>query len=282
MISRLKDRVAPAVTRRRLLAGVGALALAGVLSGCNVTFGATKGVTTQAHEEFRLWYGMAIAGIAVAVFVWLLIFWSIFRYRRRDDHIPKQTQEHVPLEITYTVIPILMVIVIFVFTVIVENFVDSNPTPSGAVVNVTAYQWGWIFQYAHANGVTVRTAEKAGPTLLPRSYFAKRYPTLTLPVGETSRIYLRSADVVHGFYVHSFNFDRYAQPGVTNVFSFTPTTTGWFPAQCTQYCGLYHSEMLFNVHIVTDAQYTTWLKNAELHPQSLTGATSQPTRPGPQ
>jgi cytochrome c oxidase subunit 2 len=282
MFHRLTKRIAAATSRRRLLAATTALVAAAVLSGCNVTFGATKGITTQAHEEFRLWYGMAIAGILVALIVWGLIFWAIFRYRRKDERIPKQTQEHVPLEITYTIIPIIMVIIIFAFTVITENFVDANPAPTGAVVNITAYQWGWAFQYAHTDGVTVSTAERAGPTLLPKSYFASIYPTLTLPVDETTRIFLRSQDVVHGFYVHSFNFSRYAQPGVTNEFSFTPTQTGWFPGQCTQYCGLYHSEMLFNVHVVTDSQYKTWLANAEKNPHALTGASSQPTRPGPQ
>lgn len=249
------------------------------LSGCNVTFGATKGVTNQSHEEFRLWFGMAIAGIAVAVFVWGLIAWAVVRYRRRDDSIPKQTHEHIPLEITYTVIPIIMVIIIFVFTVFVENYVDNNPSRPSATVNITAYQWGWIFEYANTGGVTVQTAAKAGPELLPRSYFAKVYPTLTLPVNETTRIFLRSHDVVHGFYVHEFNFSRYAQPGVTNEFSFTPTTTGWFPGQCTQYCGLYHSEMLFNVHVVSDSTFRTWLATEERNVKSATlSAYSHPTK----
>jgi len=248
----------------RLLPAALLVTLIAALSGCNVTFGATKGVTQQSHEEFRLWYGMGIAGIVVAVFVWGLIAWAVVRYRRRDpNHIPKQVQEHIPLEITYTIVPIIMVVVIFVFTVLVENYVDNNPARPAATVDVTAYQWGWIFQYANTGGVTVQTAAKAGPELLPRSYFDKVYPTLTLPVNETTRIFLRSNDVVHGFYVHEFNFSRYAQPGVTNEFSFTPTKTGWFPAQCTQYCGLYHSEMLFNVHIVSDSAFHTWLSDEE-------------------
>ncbi len=273
-------------TWREHLAPVAVLAgVVTALSGCNLvpTFGATRGVTTQAHEEYRLWYWMAIAGIAVAVFVWGLIGWAVLRYRRRDDHMPKQVHEHIPLEITYTVIPLLMVIVIFVFTVMTENFVDNNPPRPAAVINVTAYQWGWIFKYAHTGGVTIQTAEKAAPSLLPKSYFNKVYPTLTIPVDETTRIYLRSLDVVHGFYVHEFNFSRYAQPGVTNTISFTPTTTGWFPGQCTQFCGLYHSEMLFNVHVVPDAWYRTWLKAEErsVKHERLFGFAPLPAKAGP-
>jgi cytochrome c oxidase subunit 2 len=89
------------------------------------------------------------------------------------------------------------------------------------------------------------------------------YPTLELPVNETTRIFLRSNDVIHGFYVHAFNFSRYAQPGITNEFEIRPTQTGRFAAQCTQYCGLYHSEMLFNVKIVPQAQFQSWLTQQE-------------------
>ncbi len=246
------------------------VALALVLTGCNEepTFGATKGVTTQSHEEYSLWYGMAIAGIIVAIIVWALIFWAVFRYRKKDDRLPRQFQEHIPLELTYTLIPLVMVLVIFGFTFVVENSIDRVTTKPAVIVNVTGYQWGWIFNYSKADGQTlhglnVQTAANVAPSTLPKNYFSPLYPTLELPLGETTRFFLRSNDVIHGFYVHAFNFDRYAQPGVTNEFEMKPTQTGWFRAQCTQYCGLYHSEMLFNVKIVPPAEFSTWLKQQE-------------------
>ncbi len=271
---------------RRVAIATTCVAAAVVLAGCNEepTWGATKGVTKQAHDEFKLWYGMALAGIAVAAIVWALIFWAILRYRRRDDRIPKQFQDHRVLELIYTIVPVIMVVIIFIFTVAVENFMDANPAKPAARIDVTAYQWGWRFAYDRTGGVVVQSANNGHPTTLPRSYFAKQYPTLTLPEGQTSRIYLRSNDVVHGFYVHAFNFSRYALPGWLNIFSFTPTRTGWFPGQCTQYCGLYHSEMLFNVHIVTPAEFRTWLahKESQLHsPGAVTTAeTSSSTGTG--
>jgi cytochrome c oxidase subunit 2 len=236
-----------------------------VLAGCNTTFGATKGQTTQANLEFRLWYWMMIAGIAVAIFVWALIFWAIFRYRRRNDTIPKQTHEHIPLEITYTIIPLLMVFVIFGAGFIVENKVDNVLTKPAVIINVTAYQWGWIFQYSKPNSnIVVETAPSAHPTVLPQPYTdTALYPQMVVPEGETVRIFLRSQDVIHGFYVHAFNFSRYAQPGVTNEFEFKPTQTGYYAGQCTQYCGLYHSEMLFSVHVVTPSQFQTWVSQQE-------------------
>jgi cytochrome c oxidase subunit 2 len=206
---------------------------------------------------------MMVAGFAVAIFVWLLIFWSILRYRKRkgDNTVPRQFHEHIALEWTYTIIPLLMVGVIFYFTVVVENQVDNTLAPPAVIVNVTGYQWGWRFAYSKPDGgVIVQTAPGAAPSALAKPYSdTKLYPQLVLPEGETVRFFLRSTDVIHGFYVRDFNFSRYVQPGVVNQFEIKPTSTGVFAGQCTQYCGLYHSEMLFSVRVVTASQFNTWI-----------------------
>jgi cytochrome c oxidase subunit 2 len=247
-----------------------------VLTGCNVRFGQSPGVTTQGHLEFRLWFWMMIAGLAVAVFVWGLIFWAIFRYRKKDDTLPKQFQEHYKLEITYTIIPLIMVLVIFGFTFVAENSIDNVLKPAQVIVNVTGYQWGWEFQYSKPGPnpqvncqtspqdcVTVETAPGAAPSALAQPYTSSIYPQLVLPADETVRVFLRSDDVIHGFYIRAFNFSRYAQPPLTNSFEFHPTTLGVYPGQCTQYCGLYHSEMLFSVRVDTPAQFQTWFSQQE-------------------
>jgi cytochrome c oxidase subunit 2 len=261
---------------RRLGPAAAVTALALLLTGCDVRFGQVRGATSQSHLEFRLWFWMMVAGVAVAVFVWALIFWAIFRYRRRDDRMPRQFQEHIGLEVTYTVIPLIMVLIIFGFTFVVENNIDNVLTPPQVIVNVTGYQWGWIFQYSkpgpnpHANCstspqdcITVETPLNAAESALAQPYTSSIYPQLVLPVGETVRIFLRSDDVIHGFYIHAFNFSRYAQPGVVNQFEFHPTVTGIYPGQCTQYCGLYHSEMLFSVKVDTPSQFQAWFTQQE-------------------
>ena len=81
---------------------------------------------------------------------------------------------------------------------------------------------------------------------------------MVLPVGETVQITLVSNDVIHGFYVRDFNFSRYALPGVVNHFDLNIVSPGFYPGQCTQICGLYHSEMLFSVRAVSPSQFTSW------------------------
>ena len=235
-----------------------------LLSGCNVmTFGGFRGVTVQAKDEFKLWQGMLIAGFIVGGIVYALIIWASIGYRRRHaDFIPHQFHSNKPIEIIYTTLPILIIAGIFYFTVVTENEVDAVSSTPSEIVHVVAYRWGWQFSYDSGSnvsqGVLIKTA--AEPKLLAQPFAtSSQYPQLVLPEGETIRIVLQSADTIHGFYIPEFNFSRYAQPGVTNKFDFTPTTIGTYSGQCTQYCGLYHSEMRFSVQVVTPAKFQQWL-----------------------
>ena len=226
-----------------------------LLAGCQLpSFGAYKGVTSQGHDAFKLWQLFFIAGSVVFLIVFFLILWAVLRYRKKSDVIPPQTQYHTLFEITYTVVPILLVFVLFAFTFVTENEVDALSTNDPLTVNVTAFQWGWQFQYPGYD-VKVIGVETENPTMV-------------LPANRTVRIFLRSKDVIHGFYVPQFNFSRYALPGVTNQFDLDVQHTGTFRGQCTQFCGLYHSLMVFQVKAVTPTQFTAWVH----HKQATTTA----------
>lgn len=224
------------------------------------------GATVQGHDTYKLWVGTAIAGIVVAGFVYLLIFWAIFAYRRRgNDGIPRQFRENYRLEILYTVLPLIIVAGLFYFTVITENKVDAVSNRPDEVVNVVAFRWGWRFIYAdgahRSQGVIVQSPGLPQP--LPADASSPEYPQLLLPIGSTIEIDLSSIDVIHGFYVPEFDFSRQAIPGIKNVFDFTPTRLGVFRGECVQYCGLYHSEMLFSVRVVSQPQFRSWLTAAQ-------------------
>lgn len=224
------------------------VAAAFLLGGCQVpSFGAYRGATTQGHATFKLWQGSMIAALAVGALVLGLILWAVLRYRKRDDAMPKQTQYHLPLEIAYTVIPLIIVAFLFYFTVVTENQVDALPPQPAVKVKVTAFQWGWRFHYL-GHHVVVEGNDVTGDV-----------PEMVLPVGQTVRIILVSNDVVHGFYVAAFDFSRYALPGVTNRFDLNVRHAGVYPGRCTQFCGLYHTQMLFTVKAVPAPQFQTWL-----------------------
>jgi cytochrome c oxidase subunit II len=245
---------------RRRLAVAGSLALGAVLlTGCQLpTFGAYKGATSQARSTFHLWQGFFIAGLIVGGFVFLLILWAVFRYRRRSDDMPRQTQYHTVLEIFYTVVPILIVIGLFVATVIVENKVTAVEPNPYTEIHVYAFQWGWEFQYDNGVKVIGQTTDA---------------PTMVVPTAETVRVYLRSYDVLHGFYVPEFNFSRYASPGYWTSFDLNVLHDGVYRGQCTQLCGLFHSLMFFNVRSVSPNAYQSWLQTTgafqRAHPNSI-------------
>jgi cytochrome c oxidase subunit 2 len=176
--------------------------LATVLSACSLpAFGGYKGATTQGHDTHTLYAWLVIAAIVVGGITLILILWAVFRYRKKSDVIPKQFQYHIPLEITYTVIPVIIVLIVFFFTVNVENKVDAVIPNPYVKVKVTAFQWGWNFDYPQlhidVHGVALQN------------------PEMVLPTGETARITLVSADVVHGFYVRQFMPNRELQTYLT-------------------------------------------------------------------
>lgn len=249
------------------LLAVGAALL---LTGCNAypSYGANRGATKQGQDIFKLYSGMMTTGIIVGGAVGLLILYTVLRYRRRSDDIPRQFHENIVVEILYTAIPIIIVFVLFFFTVITENRVgqiqptNATLTATGKpVVNikVTAFQWGWQFSYKQLN-VSVAGETTHGP--------GNHGPQMVVPVGETVQILLVSNDVIHGFYVHDFNFSRYALPGVNNYFDLDVVRAGTYNGQCTQICGLYHSEMLFTVKAVSPPAFTQWI-----HQEIATGHT---------
>jgi cytochrome c oxidase subunit 2 len=236
-----------ALPRSRRLALLAALAAPVILAGCQVpTFGAYKGATTQGQDAFKLWQGFFIAGLVVGGFVLLLIVYAVVRYRKRSDALPRQTQYHTLIEILYTIIPIVTVLGLFVFTVITENEVDAVP-PGPVQVDVYAFQWGWEFFYPQTGRTVIGETTEA--------------PQMVVPAGQTVNIDLQSRDTIHGFYVPQFNFSRYAQPGVANKFNINVIHPGVYRGQCTQLCGIYHSLMFFSVKAVTPGAFQTWVHN---------------------
>jgi cytochrome c oxidase subunit 2 len=220
------------------------------------------GCTPQSvTEEGRAIYGLynVFMYIAAVVFVVVsgLVVWSVVRYRRRDDELPTQTHGNNRLELTWTLIPTVIVLVLFVLTMQAQNKVLDQSGKADVNLTVTAFQWSWRFTYEGTGAEVLGSPEQV--------------PEMVVPVGQTIRIKLVSADVVHSFYVPQTLFKRQAIPGTDNFFDLTFEKTGLFHGQCTQFCGLQHPDMVFRVRVVTQGEYQSWLAAA-----SRRGAAGQP------
>ena len=237
--------------RVALAATFGALALS--LSGCSwqhvLGLGWPQGITPEAHANRDLFVGSVAAALVVGVIVWGLTFWTITFHRKKkgDDELPRQFGYNMPLELVLTVIPFLIISVLFYFTVVVQQkMLHKDPNPE-VVVDVTAFQWNWKFGYqkiafkdgtfnydgadaarkealvSKPEGMDARSGEeKVGAVrgLNPedRSYLnfdkvetlgtSDEIPVLVVPAGKRIEFQVASADVIHSFWVPEFLFKR--------------------------------------------------------------------------
>lgn len=258
-------------------AGVGAFALAGC-SADTVSqwsrFGLPVAASDRAPLIGNLWTGAWIAALVVGVFVWGLIIWVMIRYRKKSpDQQPEQKQYNLPLELLYTLVPFLIIAVLFFFTVQTQNGVlaKASEQQSGLhTVNVIGQKWSWTFNYMEADNPAVGAVVHQAGTI-------DKIPDLYLPVDKPVRFNLTSGDVIHSFYIPAFYFKLDVIPGRVNSFDVTPDRIGTYSGKCAELCGTYHAAMLFTVHVVSEEDYLAYLN--QLKAAGQTGEITAPAYP---
>jgi cytochrome c oxidase subunit 2 len=242
--------------KRTLTALIGAVLGSAFLSGCSLKsndisgMGFPKNTTSVNDVSLSLWQGAWIAGGVVGVITLILILWPAIFHRKNDEkkgEFPKQTQYNIPVEILYTVIPFIIVAVLFYFTAVKQEKIVDLKTPAQHEITVDGFQWSWQFGYPEAGKEAVVTGTPENP------------PTLYLPQGESVRFTINSNDVVHGFWIPAFMIQMQNLPGVTNHLQFTANKVGTYPGRCNILCGRNHAQMIFKVKVVTPEQYQKYL-----------------------
>jgi cytochrome c oxidase subunit 2 len=257
----------PAGARRVGLVGAAAVGMM-LLASCSAAeqesikrLGQPEGITDRTDSLHGLWMGAWLAALLVGVLVWGLIIYAAIKFRRRhDDEIPVQTRYNLPIEILYTVAPVIMVLVFFFFTVTVQNETlaeaNENGDTADHTITVVGQQWSWTFNYDKDEALD-------GSTTVYDVGTPANKPTLVLPVNESVEVKLRSPDVIHSFWVPAFLFKMDVVPGRDNHFSFTPTREGTFVGRCAELCGVYHSRMLFDLRVVSAEEYAAHLRDLQ-------------------
>ncbi|HEU5035185.1 MAG TPA: cytochrome c oxidase subunit II [Mycobacteriales bacterium] len=214
-------------------------------------------VTEQGQKVLGVWRGSLITAMCVGAFVIGLILWSAVFFRRKGvGYMPRQVRYNLPIEVLYTVVPVIMVAILFYFTALRENDEDKFSAHPDLRIQVVGFQWAWQFNYLNDGlSITGRPGD---------------YPQLVIPVGEKIRFYETSPDVIHSFWVIPFLFKRDVVPGHPNSFEVTVTKQGTFDGKCTEYCGVDHDRMLFTVKAVSKSAYQAWLAKAKATAQAGT------------
>ncbi len=218
-------------------------------------------VTNMTERITSLWTGSWIAALIVGAITWGLIIWCVAVYRKRkdDDTLPVQLRYHVPLEIMYVILPILMVGVLFFYTARDMSAIEDTTTEEpDLVVEVYGKQWSWDFNYldddVYDTGVHVDDIGAPGNP--------DRLPTLYLPVDERVEFQLRSRDVIHSFWIPAFLYKKDMFPGNhINTFQVVPTREGVYAGKCAELCGQHHAGMLFNVAVVSREEYDAHIES---------------------
>jgi cytochrome c oxidase subunit 2 len=239
----------------RLASAAGLLAV--TLAGCSteevLRFGWPEGITPQAEAMRELWTWSVIAALVVGVLVWSLMFWVVIRYRRRGDELPVQTRFNLPIEVLYTVAPVLIVCVLFYYTAITQTYVDDKAENPDVTVSVVGFKWNWQFAYPEELGSDGRAVQVVGST--------EQVPVLVLPTGKRVRFVETSNDVIHSFWVPEMLFKRDVIPGRTNEFEIDSIDrTGAYVGRCAELCGTYHSNMNFEVRAVSPEDFDSYIE----------------------
>jgi cytochrome c oxidase subunit 2 len=203
--------------------------------------GPTFWMPEQAAAEAPMvdWIFEGINYVCYFFFVVILALLVIFawKYRQRGhEKAQGEVTHNTPLELTWTIIPLILVIAIFYIGM--EGYLNLRRSPLGAYeVNVTAQRWSWSF--AHRNGCSDTT--------------------LHVPVGRPVRLLMQSQDVLHALYIPAFRVKQDIVPGRITDLWFTPTRTGTFQLYCAEYCGKDHSQMLAQVVVQNDDEFQSYL-----------------------
>ena len=238
--------------------------------------------TNIAAEQHSLHWMMMVICMLIFVAVFGVMFYSIWKHRKSVGHKPASFHESVKVEIAWTVVPLIIVVIMAIPAT--RTVVAQKDTSNADItIKATGYQWRWGYDYLKGEGdgisfissldneqrVLSNTGAK-GVTL--DNYLLKVDNPLVVPVNKKIRIITTSSDVIHAFAVPSFGIKQDAIPGFVRDTWFKAEITGDFYGQCQELCGKEHAYMPIHVKVLSEADYSAWVKtqqtkkNAEAQP----------------
>jgi cytochrome c oxidase subunit 2 len=246
------------LARWALLPIVGALTV--ILAGCTQAQLTgflpedSAGATDHTDRVTGLWVTSWIVLLAVGIVTWGLIIWAAVVYRRRKGQtgLPVQLRYNMPIEIFYTIVPLVLVIGFFAFTARDQSVIEEPIADPDVQIEVYGQRWSWAFNYTQEDVFEVGIQAQEGED---GRIDTDQLPVLYLPVGETVEIKIESRDVIHSFWIVDFLYKKDMIPARSNYMYFTPLKEGEYDGKCAELCGEYHSQMLFKVKVVSREEY---------------------------
>ena len=210
----------------------------------------------QAKTMYDVWTGSVAAAAAVGLAMYILIAITVIRDRKKTEELPPQVRYNLPIEVLYTVVPFVIIAVLFFYTAVAENKVNKLTKNPDVTIGVVGFVWNWQFNYLD-DKVQVTGEPKEG-----------HEATLVLPVNKRIKFIETSPDVIHSFWVPDFLFKRDVIPGRLNAFEIRPTAIGTYTGRCAELCGEKHDRMNFFVKVVSEQDYETYIAGLKADPNA--------------
>ncbi len=257
------------VLRAAMLVALGVLAAFGISSGAMALpqdggLGLQDAASPVMHEITSFHNLLLVIIVAITIFVSLLLLWVMIRYNRRANPEPANFSHNTLIEVIWTAVPIVILVIIAIPSFRLLYFQDTIPEDIDLTVKATAHQWYWSYSYPDHGEIEfdsymLKEDELTDPSLR----LLDVDNAVVVPVGAKVRILVTSTDVIHNFAMPQFGLKTDAVPGRINETWFQAEREGSFFGQCSELCGKDHAFMPIRINVVSDAEFAAWVEKAK-------------------
>ena len=265
----------------RLSAGVLAASLSAVALANDMTtrYNLRTPASEIAENLYTLHNFLLVVCILICVAVFGVMFYSIYAHRKSKGHQPANFHESTSLEIAWTVVPFLIVVVIGVYATPMV-MAQKDTTNADITVKATGYQWKWGYDYLKGEGqgiafystLTTPYEQRINEQAKTLNYLSEVDNPLVVPVGKKIRVVTTANDVIHAWMVPAFGVKQDAIPGFVRDTWFKAEKVGTYNGHCAELCGKDHAFMPIVVRVVTAEEYTAWVNEQKSKSAAVSGA----------
>ena len=265
----------------RLSAGVLAASLSAVALANDMTtrYNLRTPASEIAENLYTLHNFLLVVCVLICVAVFGVMFYSIYAHRKSKGHQPADFHESTSLEIAWTVVPFLIVVVIGVYATPIV-MAQKDTTNADITVKATGYQWKWGYDYLKGEGqgiafystLTTPYEQRINEQAKTLNYLSEVDNPLVVPVGKKIRVVTTANDVIHAWMVPAFGVKQDAIPGFVRDTWFRAEKVGTYNGHCAELCGKDHAFMPIVVRVVTAEEYTAWVNEQKSKSAAVSGA----------
>lgn len=199
----------------------------------------------------------------ITIFVLGLLLWVVVRYNAKANPVPSKVTHNVPLEIIWTAVPVIILVILAIPSFKLLYYLDRTPTPE-MTLKVSGYQWGWTYTYPDQGDIEFNAdyiVDEEIDQYIPNGQgrrLLETYNPVVLPVGKDIQVIVTATDVLHAWTVPAFGAKKDAVPGRLNEIWFHISTPGVYAGQCSEICGIRHAYMPVSVYAVPEEEFNAW------------------------